>query len=85
MWLFTKGWAPLNIPGAFNPLGFLHADTAQGVFSFHLRLFGKATSFRSSRGRKVSCFEMGVGEMEVLGEKALQWGRDICRHQTSKG
>jgi len=65
MWLFTKEWVPLNILGVFSPLGFLHADTAQGVFSFHHRLSGKAISFRSSEERKDSCFEMVSGEIEV--------------------
>jgi hypothetical protein len=65
MWLFTKDWAPLNIPGVFSPLGFLHADTAQGVFSFHHPLSGKAISFRGSKGWEDSCFEIGSAEIEV--------------------
>ena len=63
MWLFAKEWVPLNILGVFSPLGFHHADTAQGVFFFHHRLSGKAISFLNSKGPKVSCFEMGSEEI----------------------
>jgi len=67
MWLFSKEWVPLNILGVFSPLGFRHADTAQGDFSFHHRLSGKAISFLNSEGPKDSCFDMGSGEiMEKL-------------------